>query len=85
MARPKGYRLNAAALRDLLQLLRINLTEAANRSGVSIKTLSGLAQHDHGASIATCEKLALGLGVSAEMLFPELAGFRFTSLTDEAA
>lgn len=75
MPRPRGFRLNASALHDVLLLKRWNLTEAAERSGMSLTTLSGLAKHDHNASIKTCEKLAQGLGCSAETLFPELAGF----------
>lgn len=73
MARPRGLRLNRAALRDVLELKRLTMTEAAAQSGVALTTLSGLAQGDHRASIRTVDALAQGIGCEAETLFPELA------------
>lgn len=73
MPRPKGLRLNRFALDDMLTAKRLTMTEAAARSRVALTTLSGLAQGDHGASIKTVEALAVGIGCSAETLFPELA------------
>jgi transcriptional regulator with XRE-family HTH domain len=73
MARPRGYRLNRAALTDVLALRTISLTEAAQRCGMPLTTLSSLSHGDHRASMRTIRTLADGLGVAPETLFPELA------------
>lgn len=79
MARPRGYRLNRAALLDLLEAKRLTMTDAAERCGIPLKSLSSLAtpavQHRSRASISTVGKVAAGLNCAAETLFPELANF----------
>lgn len=72
MARPKGLRLNRAALTDILAIKVISLTEAASLCGMPLTTLSSLAHGDHRASPRTVRALAEGLNVSAETLFPEM-------------
>lgn len=72
MARPKGYLLSRPALEDLLRINGLSMTEAANRSGVALTTLSGLAAGDHRASIETAHKIAQGIECTPGTLFPEL-------------
>lgn len=74
MARPKGLRLNSAALDDLLAAKCMSLTEAATCSGVAVSTLSELRSGASGASPATIRKLAAGIGCRTETLFPSLLG-----------
>lgn len=73
MARPRGFRLNRSALVDLLDAKRLTLTEAAQRCGIPLTTLSSLSHGDHRASMKTVRSLSEGLGCHAETLFPELA------------
>lgn len=73
MARPRGFRLNQAALTDVLALRKVTLTEAAQRCGIPLTTLSSLVHGGHRASMTTIRTMSEGLGVSAETLFPELA------------
>lgn len=73
MARPRGLRLSRYAFDDLLRWQRLSMTEAAQRSGLPLSTLSGLVNGDHRASMKTVRALSEGLGVNAETLFPELA------------
>lgn len=53
------------------------MTEAADRCGISLTTLSGLANGDHNASDRTIRQICDALEVSDGTLFPELAGFRY--------
>ena len=73
MARPRGLRLNRAALTDLMLAKRRTLSETATECGIPLTTLSGLAHGDHRASMKTVRALSDGLGCAAETLFPELA------------
>lgn len=75
MARPRGLRLSRKALDDVLVLKRLTMTEAASMCDLGLTTLSNLATSTRGASMTTVRALSEGLNVSAETLFPELAGF----------
>lgn len=75
MARPKGRRMNGAALRAVLLLQGKNLTEGAAACSVSLGTLSSLAKGEHGASNKIVRQICDGLGVDDGVLFPTLAGF----------
>lgn len=79
MARPAGKRLLGAAFRDVLRLKGISMTEAAERCGMSLTTMSGLVNGDHGASDKTIRQICDGLELSDSTLFPELAGFRYVT------
>lgn len=70
--RPRGYRLDRAALNALLTEKRLSMTEGAEACGMPLKTLSALATGESGASIKTVRALEAGLGCDAARLFPEL-------------
>lgn len=70
--RPRGYRLDRAALDALLEEKRLSMTEGAEACDMPLKTLSGLANGAR-ASIKTVRAIEAGLGVDAGVLFPELA------------
>lgn len=78
MARPAGKKLNGAALRYVLRREGLTMTEAAERCGIALTTLSGLAASDgHGASDKVVRSIVDGLGLDEDaLLFPEFAGFR---------
>lgn len=73
MARPRGLRMNRAALHDLLTAKHLSMTEAADRCGMPLTTLSSLVHGHHRAGMRTVRQLTEGLACSAETLFPELA------------
>lgn len=81
MARPKGLILHKPALTLYMQCHRLSLTETADKFGLNLPTLSGLASGNHGASISTVRQIEERAGTdAAEAIFPELSG-RFASTT----
>lgn len=72
MARPAGLPLSEPAYRDLTGALKLSMTEVAARSGMPLKTLSGLVNGSHRASIRTVRQLAEGLNCNPATLFPDL-------------
>jgi transcriptional regulator with XRE-family HTH domain len=83
MARPRGFRINSAAMRAVMTLQGLNMTQVAERSGKGLTTISGLMQADHRASAATARAVAEAVGVPIEAIFPE-AGGKFAEV-DEVA
>ena len=63
------------ALDDVLRLRGLSMTEAADRAGIALTTLSGLAADGHRASIGTAHQIAEALECSPGTLFPELTTF----------
>ena len=59
----------------LLLLRGWTMTNLAAESGLSLTTISGLAQGDHRASDRTIQAIAGALVCEPSILFPELAGF----------
>lgn len=77
MARPKGKRLHAGALRYVLLTKGISMTEAAERCGITLTTLSGLAAGNHRASDKVVRSITDGLGLEDDsLLFPAAAGWQ---------
>lgn len=81
MARPRGFRLNAAAMRAAMTLQGLNMTQVAERSGRGLTTISGLMQGDHRASAKTANAVSSAVGVEPEALFPEFGG-RFAEVAE---
>lgn len=50
------------------------MTVAAERTGIALTTLSGLASGDHRASATVVKQLADALECAAATLFPEVSG-----------
>lgn len=60
------------------------MTTAAERAGIALTTLSGLANGDHGASPTVAHQIANGIACSPEALFPTLTR-RFAEVDVEVA
>lgn len=65
-------KLSKPAFDDVLRLKCLSLTEAADETGLPLKTLSGLRLGRHKASMTTARQLSGALGVAASTLFPDL-------------
>lgn len=76
MGRPKGWRLNRAALDDRLVELRISKTELATLAGISPQLLGDMyGVKRAGASPKTAAALADAARCSVGTLFPETEGY----------
>lgn len=74
MARPKGSLLHTAAFRALLDAKGLTQKVIADRSGLSVQTISALCTQSTRASAPTAQAVASAVGCEAEALFPELSG-----------
>lgn len=74
MARPRGLKLSRPAYLDLTKAMRLSMSEVAAEAGIPLKTLSGLVNGDHRASMKTVRQVTDALRCAPATLFPELLG-----------